>query len=136
MTVYPEDYQEDEAERYQGAQWQAQPLTAVKPTERHAPEYGACMTWNIPQVGVGQPVQILQRQPQRYKAKMVLIALTGATSVVINSKLDPVQGATPQGVTLLAAGPLPDWESQQPLYAIAVGGTATISVWDETYAVR
>lgn len=56
----------------------------------------------------------------------------GASSVVFNSRLDAL--TIPQGLTYSAVGNLPDWESQQPLYAIAVGGSVTIAVLDESYA--
>jgi hypothetical protein len=41
--------------------------------------------------------------------------------------------AVPAVVSGSGGGYIPDWESQQPLYAIAIGGTATVSVIDESY---
>jgi hypothetical protein len=60
---------------------------------------------------------------------------TGST-IVFNSKLDPLTNPTPTGFNISSTGPLPDWESQQPLYAIAIGGTAVVSVIDESYGER
>lgn len=61
---------------------------------------------------------------------------TTTGTVILSSKLDPLQGANPQGAVYVATGNLPTWESQQPCYAIATGGAATISVIDEAYAER
>jgi hypothetical protein len=116
-----------------------EPVPVVDMSERRTPETVSCMTWNIPQVGVGQPVQILQRRIHRFKAKVTISGNTGATAVVFSPKLDTVQGANPQGATYAppAAGLnqfLPDWESQKPLYVIAIGGSATVTVQDEAYS--
>jgi hypothetical protein len=190
-----------------------EPIPVYDLSETAAPEYGACMTWNVPQAGVGQPVQLLQRRIRRHKAKFMVVsiptsvpiitqpavpastvaqqntnqfpvqvvlsgftatavfvngiqvgtgngtytvpangsisvtysvagtwawtALTTTTgTIMLNSKLDPLQGASPQGFTVAVTGSLPDWETQQPLYAIGIGGTGAISVWDEAYAER
>lgn len=130
-------YIEDSDQDYEGDEWASEPVQVKEISERAAPEYCGCMTWVIPQNTIGQPVQILQRRLRRHKGKLMLTALGGATSVVFNSKLDPLQGLSPQGAAVLVIGPLPDWESQQPLYAIAVGGgPATVAVWDEAYAER
>lgn len=129
-------YMQDEPQEYTGESWAGAPIPVVTVGERVAPNYGSCMTWLIPQAGVGQPVQILTRRLRRHKAKLILVSLTGATQVIFNAVIDRVQGITPQGFTMIAAGPMPDWESQQPLYAIAIGGTALISLWDESYAER
>jgi hypothetical protein len=129
-------YVEDAPQSYPAESWGGQPIPVTVETDQAAPEYGACMTWTIPQAGTGQPIQILTRRLRRFKAKLIVITLSGATSVVFNSVIDRVQGAAPQGFTVTAVGFLPDWESQQPLYAIAIGGTATISILDESYADR
>lgn len=130
-------YVEDEPQVYEGNAYVAEPIPVKEMTESAAPEYGACMTWPIPQTTAGTPVQILTRRLRRHKAKLIVTALGGATSVVFNSVIDRLQGATPQGFTVSVVGFLPDWESQQPLYAIAIGGgPASISVLDETYAER
>jgi hypothetical protein len=138
MTEYytSEGYMQDEPQEYDGESYLGEPIPVVSLDEQAAPEYSGCMTWTVPQAGIGTPVQILQRRIRRYEAKLILTTLTGATGVVLNSKLDPLQGASPQGATLVATGNLPGWESQQPLYAIAIGGTAVIACWDEAYAER
>jgi hypothetical protein len=130
-------YVEDEPQIYEGNAYAAEPVRVTEVSERAAPEYGSCMTWPIPQTTTGTPVLILNRRLRRHKAKLNITALGGATSVVFNSVIDRLQGATPQGYTISVVGVLPDWESQQPLYAIAVGGgPASISVIDESYAER
>lgn len=100
-----------------------------------APDFGTCMTWTVPQFGVNAPIQILQRRIYRYKAKMIMVSVTAATSLVISNRVDTL--SIPQGVTypVPAAFPLllKDWESQQPAYAIAVGGTLILSVLDESF---
>lgn len=195
--------------------WPSQPLPVVSAVQEEAPQYGSCMTWSIPAVGTGQPVQIAQRRIRREKCKLQIISLpttlttitapavpatgvaqqntsafpvqvvispNGATisavtvngvivgtaagtynvpafgsiavsytvatptwvwqtigsgSIVINSKLDPLQGASPQGATYSVLNTqFLEWDSQQPIYAIAIGGIATISVVDEAYADR
>jgi hypothetical protein len=134
-----EGYIQDEPQEYPGATHLEQPIPVVSLTENLAPEYGACMTWSVPQAGVGtnQPVQLLTRRIRRSQAKLFITALGGATSVVLNSKLDPLQGLTPQGAVFLTIGRLPDWENQQPLWAIALGGgPVTIAVFDDSYAER
>jgi hypothetical protein len=134
MTDISPEYIEDSQQEYDSEVWPAEQPPAYKTTVRRPPEFGSCMTWAVPQVGIGTPVQILQRQAGRFKAK--LIVTNAGTSIVFNSKLDPLQGANPQGFTVTAIGALPDWESQQPLYAIATGAGGSVSVWDETYSLR
>jgi hypothetical protein len=202
----------DDIEQHQTDPWPAAPLRVVNMTETAAPQYGSCMTWTVPQVGVGQPVQILQRRVKRSKGKLYInslptvltvitspvvpasgtplyntnpfpvvinviggtvtvIAVNGVTtgltsgpvyvpaggiititysvaptltwqsigsgSLMINSKLDPLQGANPQGATYSVAGSqFLDWENQQPLYAIGIGGNVTVTAVDEAYGER
>lgn len=123
-----------------GTEWEAEPVEPIvirDLTKTESPQYGSCMTWNIPQSGTGQPVQILQRRRVRTTGAVSIVALTGATAVIFNSKLDPLQGLSPSGATFTAVGTrVLEWENQQPLYAIAIGGTATVTVIDEAYAER
>jgi hypothetical protein len=129
--------------KHDASPWPAEPLSVVNVTQRNAPEYGACMTWPVGQAGTApQATQVLQRRIKRFKAKLSVTAVSGATAIVINSKADALNGnpGNPQGATyFVAAGAnfnLPDWESQQPLYAIAIGGTLNLTVIDEAYAER
>lgn len=63
--------------------------------------------------------------------------VAGTGTVVVNSKIDPLQGANPQGATYAAAGTqFLEWDTQQPLYAIAIGGAAVISSVDEAFGER
>jgi hypothetical protein len=129
-----DEYIEDAPQEYEGAATPMDPIPVVDMSERRTPELASTNTWTIPVAGTGQPVQILTRTERRFKAKLFITALGGATAVVFNPVIDRVQGASPQGASYLAVGSLPDWESVQPLYAIAVGGTgATVAVQDERY---
>jgi|SRR5215472_18882297 len=145
MTEAYQQYVGGEEEVYEsGDVWQGEPIPVHDMSERRTPELVGCMTWQIPQSGVGQPVQILQRAITRFKAKLTITSTTGgpSTQVVFSNVIDRLQGTSPQGCAYTPAAvnaqdfSLPDWESQQPCYAIAVGGTATVAVQDERYAQR
>lgn len=107
-------------------------------THRQSPDFASFMTWPIPQVGIGTPLLFAPRKPQRYKAKHVL-TFPAAGTIWINSKSDPLSLPTPQGFTytVAAAGnfSIPDYDAQQPLYAIASIAGVTISQFDESFAV-
>lgn len=61
----------------------------------------------------------------------------GTGTVIVNSKLDPLQGANPQGATYAAAGTqCLEWDTQQPLYAIGIGGGAVVTSVDEAFGER
>ena len=124
------------AEEYeQGEVWQGEPIPVHDVSERRAPELASCMTWQIPTMGVGLPVQMLQRTVHRFKGKITINSLSGG-AIVISPTVDRLQGTNPQGATFTpTVFPcfLPDWESQQPLYAICTTGIATVSVIDERY---
>src|SRR5215472_3788435 len=128
------EYIEDQPEEPEGKDVLLQPVPVVDISERHTPELSSCMTWSIPQNTTGQPVQILQRTIKRFKAKITITALGGATSVVFSQTLPNIQAIPPVGCAYTAVGTLPDWESQQPLYVTAVGGgPASVAVQDERY---
>jgi hypothetical protein len=63
----------------------------------------------------------------------IVLELTQTTTILINSKPDPLTLSVPQGVTLPNSFEI-DWESQQPCYAISLGGSASLSVIDESYS--
>lgn len=134
-----EEYIGGDPTRYtEGGAAETDPIPVREVSEKLTPEMVSCMTWQVPQQGVGQPVQILQRRIRRSKAKISVTAWGTATSIVFSPKLDTVQGATPQGATYttVAGAPqfLPDWENQKPLYAIAIGGgPVQVTVQDEAY---
>lgn len=140
MTEQYEQYVGGEASVYErGAATPMEPVPVKDMSERVTPQMVSCMTWQIPQIGTGQPVQILQRRIHRSKAKITVSFWGTATSIVFSPKLDTVQGATPQGCQYFpiaaASQFLPDWENQKPLYAIAIGGTgALVAVQDEAYS--
>lgn len=108
-------------------------------TQRVAPQYAGCMTYPIAQNGAAGPTgmqqvtQLLQRRVHRYKAQFQ-ITLGAATSIVFNSKPDPLTATPPQGFSVGVGQTLPEWESQQPLYATAIGGAnASVAVMDQAY---
>lgn len=138
MTNYPETVEDPLAEE-NGTEWEAEPILTKSVEGSASPEFSSCMTWNIPQAGIGsnQPVQLLQRRIKREKAKLILVNLNGATSIMVNNSFPPLTGLNPQGAQILALTYLIEWESQQPCYAIAIGGgPAVVSVIDECYADR
>ena len=139
MTLNDDEYVEDEPQVYEGAATPLEPIPVIDQSERHTPELASCMTWSIPATGgTNQPVQILQRTQHRFKAKITIANLNGASSVLFSQTLAALQGtiaSIPAGVaTYQAIGSIPEWESQQPLYCIAIGGAgAIVSVIDERY---
>lgn len=134
--VIPADFLEDNQDEEPIDRGFAQKPIPVKiafnETERVAPEAAAHMTW---QLTAGQPIRICPHAYHRYKAKFnVIYPATGfATGIMLNKLQDPLTGTNPQGS--LWGNTLPDYEGQQPLYAVAIGGAATISVIDMTYKV-
>lgn len=105
-------------------------------TIRVPPEFASCMTWTIPQVGAGTPVQILQRRYHRYKTKFLAV-FPGAGTLFINTKFEPVSNPSPQGfsITAAAAGmvPVPEYEAMQGMWAIGSIAGIQLSVMDESY---
>lgn len=115
-----------------------------KPHERESPEFVGWYTVQIGQAGQvsGWPycTQILQRRLRRYKAKFGPVQFgTGCTAVIFASKPDGlsnpnITAAFFNGWVVNASGQiLPDYDGEKPVYAIAIGGVATISLFDESY---
>jgi len=132
-----EDYEEDEPQEYEGGTHLEQPVRVVSVTENYAPEYASCMTWPIPVQGIGQPLLIAPRRIRRSECK-VQLNFTVAGTVILNSNLQGVMNGQGLQIVMPVAGlyTAPDWESQQPLYAIAsIAGISAI-VLDESYASR
>ena len=118
-------------------EWEAEPILVASKTENLAPEFGSCMTWVVPQNGVGTAIPILNRRLRRTTGAVSIVALGGATAVIFNSRQDSLNGANPSGATFLAVGTrVIEWENQQALYAIGIGGTPTLTVIDESYQER
>lgn len=117
--------------------WPAQPLPIVNATEETAPEFGSCMTWQIPLQGTQLSIPILQRRVRRHKA-YVEVNFTVAGTVIFNSNQDHCNTGQGYNVTVPVTGlyRLPDWESQQPLYVIATVAGLTASVIDQSYGSR
>jgi hypothetical protein len=136
MTDSTESYLPAEQEQVTEA-WAGPPIPVVNATERLAPEYGSTMTWTIPVQGTGLPVQLLTRRIRRHKAK-IGINFTVAGTVILNSNLDHLSTGQGYVIVVPSAGwfQFSDWESQQPLYAIATVAGITASVVDETHSSR
>lgn len=117
--------------------WLSQPVAVFNSEERLAPEYGSCMTWQLPVQGTNGAIPVLNRRLRRHKAKW-FINFPGAGTVILNSNIDHTNQGVGYTVTVAAAGIFvgPDWESQQPLYALATITGVTFSVIDESYSER
>jgi hypothetical protein len=143
MTV-PGDWDVDEPGDYVaevnediGQQFPVVPVKVMfNENERVPPEFVSCMTWPIPVAGVNSPLQIMPRSQTRYKAKW-MITFPAAGTVWLNNTQAPLSGASPQGYTVTVAAainfPLPDYEAQQAMSAVASIPGVTISVFDELY---
>lgn len=115
-------------------------------TENVSPQLCIHSTVPIPQAGVAiagstQPnvARVLTHNYHRYKAKMQIMPGAGCTAIVTSYKMDSLTNPTPSGATFFctAATPffLPDYDAQRPMYMVALGGPASVSVWDEAYPV-
>ncbi len=147
---YPEEeYISEDSDSWDQEAMEEQQVNAVPVeiinanTERVTPQFANVMTWTIQQFGAAQGsqppyTQILQKRQNRFKAKMVL-SLGTATGVALATSSEKLTGTSApqsnQAVFLAtASGNLPDWESERPLYAVAIGGAnATIAIIDESY---
>lgn len=109
-------------------------------SERVAPQFANFITWAIAEMGASQGsqptyTQILQKRQGRYKAKFYVV-LGNATAIYLNTDPSKLIGSGQPNGFLVATGgnPIPDYDAERPLYAVAVGGAnATISVMDESY---
>jgi len=104
--------------------------------EQIPPEFAAWSTWPIQVAGNGQATQLCPRRYHRYKAKMTVTIPTGGATVTIANKPDPLSTSNPQGWQLTyTAGifTLPEYDAQQPVYAVASVAGVIISVLDESY---
>jgi hypothetical protein len=106
-------------------------------TIRVPPEFASCVTFPVPVVGAGSPVQILQRRYHRYKAKF-LVNFPAAGTLYINTKFEQLTLPSPQGIQVVSAGALnnfifPEYESMQPMWVIGSIAGITIGVMDESY---
>jgi len=125
----------------------AAPVRIVKTTEELTNlgvEFGAWSTVTVPQIGTntGTLAPILARRPSRLEARIMIPPQSaGATSIVLAHRQDYVSNpANPQGgiIPAPAAGGNPfsiTYKSQQPVFAVGIGGPATIIVLDEAQAV-
>lgn len=106
--------------------------------ENLPPGFASFMTYPIGQVNVSSPTQLLQRREHRFKAKYFL-NFPAAGTITLNSKQEPLsKDASPQGfaVTVAAATQnfaMPDYDSSQPLFAIASIAGCTIAIIDESF---
>lgn len=116
-------------------------LRETKQAEREAAQFAGWNTYTIGQAGtISAPpyvTQILQRCYRRYKAKFGPCTFgTGCTAVWFNNDPSKLLSSptVPNGWQMSTTGlVLPDYDAQQPLYAIAIGGIATLPALDESY---
>jgi hypothetical protein len=105
--------------------------------ENVAAEFTSLMTYQVLLAGTAVPVQICPHRYHRTKAKFV-VNMSADTVLYVATKPDPISGPVPSPVAFAfpeAAGfRLPDYEGQQPLYAVFTGpGPCTVAVWDSSY---
>lgn len=114
----------------------------VELTHAVAPEYGATMTWTIPQFGAASalPVQILNRRPRRSAASIIVPVFAGGiTALIICSKVNDVNNIAlsgslaGSGLILVTGNIVIPWTSAQPAYAIGIGGGINLPVLDQSF---
>jgi hypothetical protein len=148
MTVPYDFEQADTTQNQAPGEWGNMEPIPVKITrtqdQRMAAETSAHTTWSIPQAGTALAIMICPHLYKRYKAQLQVCIpeAGGATAIVLNSKPDMLNNSNPQGSfwyppSVNTEGntifDLPPYEAMQRLYAIAVGGVATISVMDQSF---
>lgn len=70
-------------------------------------------------------------------SNIVMTFTQTATSAIFHNRPDILSLPTPPpnvGIQVFTAPYSFDWESQQPLYGVGIGGLVTVSIIDETYA--
>lgn len=103
--------------------------------QRVAPEATSWNTVNVQQVGVASnPSQLCPHAYHRYKMKTVW-TIPAATTVYISRVPDHLMSGALSNLFKLTTGQqLPDYDGQQPVYALYSGtGPVSVSVMDETY---
>lgn len=110
-------------------------------TQQVAPESTAWMYWPVAIVGQSdRATQLVPHRYHRYKAKMLWTVPAGVTVYIDqdNSRLTSNSFGTTFQFTAPAAGftsqqVLPDYDGQQPVYAMASGAGVSVAVMDESY---
>jgi len=143
MTI-PYDSLEGEGEEYRTEDIFPKPIPVrvmFNETEQVAPEFGSLMTYNIPLQGSGSPVQIATHRYHRYKCKFI-VNIPAATFLYIakipdylsSNALSNAFVVGNETTAVMGSGQIPDWEAQQPLYAVYTGtGPVSVSVMDMSY---
>ena len=135
MTVGGEPFSVDAGQNLGVIPVDVRVVADITETQPEAPEFGACLTFNIPQIG-SLPEQILQRRIRRKKAYVeVNFSVAGNVYFANNQQVltNPTVGGYLVSVPVAGLYRLPDWESQQPLYVIASVAGLTASVIDQAY---
>lgn len=136
-----DEYQDQEASSYRENVNVRPVKVEFEQTQNVAPESTAWMAWAIAVIGVGlQPTQICSHKYHRYKAKF-LWTIPANTIVYLDRVADRLMSGALGTTFNIATGAaaiqssviLPDYDGQQPLYAIANGPGVFVSVMDESF---
>jgi hypothetical protein len=134
-TMQPQDWDKyDDAES--NVNLEAIPVHIIRDSSEidiAAADFGGYATFTIPVWTPGvqvQATQILPRRPKRYRAIVVAGTLSSQT-IILNSRVDSLNSADPQGYTLVASQQTLEIKNKEPLYAIATGTPCTLSILDE-----
>lgn len=141
--TYPYEYDDTDQDvpesQYEGLQ--TRPVKVeFEETQQVAPEFGALATWPVTQAGSSQPTQLCPHRYHRYKCKFA-VTIPANTVLYLATKPDPLNSLTPGATansgflfSLVAGQSIPDWEGQQPLYAVFTGtGPVSVAVMDMSY---
>lgn len=88
--------------------------------------HGSCVQVTAFVSGVGDVVQVLQRQSARDQAR-IWIDAAPVQPVRVNVSRDALSGPNPQGVDIAVAGQIIEWRAQEPLYAIVIPGAGAVN---------
>lgn len=142
MSTVPEGWAEEaEGEGWAGTnEYDRTVVVPVKvmfdENQRVSPEFASCNTWSVPAIGAGTPIQVLQRQYHRYKAKF-MVTFPGAGTLYFNTKYEPLSNPSPSGFSVTVAAaitmPLQEYDAMQPVWFIASIPGIQLSVMDELY---
>jgi hypothetical protein len=142
-VTLPYDFEDSSEEQDQTAEYGSKmspvPVRIMfDENQQVSPQFCSWMTFPIGQTGVSPATQICTHRYHRYKAKFI-VNFPGAGTLYIARVPDYLNtGATGNAFALTVAAAitgnlLPDYDGEQPVYAIASIAGVSISVMDESY---